>query len=76
MHVVWHGDSLICPISEQVNFNFFEFLIKFKAKPIADRPPKHETEIHYHGSFLAQIDGQVAYVPDLANTTHYLIMVN
>uniref|UniRef100_A0A914LWN1 Ureidoglycolate hydrolase n=2 Tax=Meloidogyne TaxID=189290 RepID=A0A914LWN1_MELIC len=62
MHVVWHGDSLICPISEQ-------------AKPVADRPPKHETEIHYHGSFLAQIDGQVAYVPDLANTTHYLIMV-
>uniref|UniRef100_A0A915LWR8 Ureidoglycolate hydrolase n=2 Tax=Meloidogyne incognita group TaxID=654580 RepID=A0A915LWR8_MELJA len=62
MHVVWHGDSLICPISEQ-------------AKPIADRPPKHETEIHYHGAFLAQIDGQVAYVPDLANTTHYLIMV-
>ncbi|CAK5102873.1 unnamed protein product [Meloidogyne enterolobii] len=25
MHVVWHGDSLICPISEQVNFNFLDF---------------------------------------------------
>lgn len=61
--IVWRGNQLIFPISDL-------------PKPLAERPPHHETEIHYYGSFLAQLDGQVAYEPSAeSNCTHYLILV-
>uniref|UniRef100_A0A183CHR3 Ureidoglycolate hydrolase n=1 Tax=Globodera pallida TaxID=36090 RepID=A0A183CHR3_GLOPA len=50
-------------------------LVGKKPKPIAERSAKHDTEIFYHGSFLCQLDGQVAYQPAPGNWTHYFILV-
>ncbi|KAL3078509.1 hypothetical protein niasHT_006070 [Heterodera trifolii] len=61
--VTWHGNDLIFPIAEN-------------PKPIAERSAKYDTEIVYHGSFLCQLDGQVAYQPTPGtNWTHYFILV-
>jgi hypothetical protein len=74
--VAWHGNKLIFPISEQANLHqLANFSLDFQAKPLAEKPHNHDTEIHYYGEFLAQLDGQVAYEPEEANHGHYLVLV-
>ena len=53
-----------------LNINLFP---KIEAKPLAEKI--HSNEILYHAKYLAQLDGQVAYVPALSSTTGYLILV-
>uniref|UniRef100_A0A915EJT6 Ureidoglycolate hydrolase n=1 Tax=Ditylenchus dipsaci TaxID=166011 RepID=A0A915EJT6_9BILA len=54
-------------VSEQIKImwvdNKLVFPISFDAKPLAEKMKGNANEIAYHASFVAQLDGQVAYVP-------------
>lgn len=52
---------------------FFIYLIKLQPKPLAEK--LDETEILYLASFLAYLDGQIAYVPSINNKSYFLILV-
>ncbi|KAI1709924.1 hypothetical protein DdX_10932 [Ditylenchus destructor] len=56
LSVTWQDDKLIFPISSD-------------PKPLAEKVNNYGLEILYSGKFIAQLDGQVAYVPSTVGTS-------